>query len=295
MIMDLNAYPSPFPIVPSKYDDQDQELHPFVPNNQASSSSFCAFFHTIQDQTGCYQPRLCPLQHHQDHSYTYNGGYSSTYEVKCKKEDPGDMLPERKWKNVANPVKLMSSKMRLTQKMKKNHDGFGLNVTSNCTTKRSSYNLGTYSSNSISSLDNIPIRVCSDCNTTKTPLWRTGPKGPKSLCNACGIKQRKARRAAMAAAAADKPRTLVKIKMQHKEKATGKNLQASLLMKRSKMEQSAANIAAGSKSNGQEKLSTFEDLLMKMRKNLAFYSVFPEDEKDAAILLMALSSGLLHG
>ncbi|KAG8094568.1 hypothetical protein GUJ93_ZPchr0012g20289 [Zizania palustris] len=42
------------------------------------------------------------------------------------------------------------------------------------------------------------IRVCSDCNTTKTPLWRSGPYGPKSLCNACGIRQRKARRAMMA-------------------------------------------------------------------------------------------------
>ncbi|XP_044406381.1 protein CYTOKININ-RESPONSIVE GATA TRANSCRIPTION FACTOR 1 [Triticum aestivum] len=45
------------------------------------------------------------------------------------------------------------------------------------------------------------IRVCSDCNTTKTPLWRSGPCGPKSLCNACGIRQRKARRAMAAAAA----------------------------------------------------------------------------------------------
>lgn len=25
------------------------------------------------------------------------------------------------------------------------------------------------------------IRVCSDCNTTKTPLWRSGPCGPKVL------------------------------------------------------------------------------------------------------------------
>lgn len=24
-----------------------------------------------------------------------------------------------------------------------------------------------------------PTRVCSDCNTTKTPLWRSGPQGPK--------------------------------------------------------------------------------------------------------------------
>ncbi|KAH0711020.1 hypothetical protein KY284_012447 [Solanum tuberosum] len=36
-----------------------------------------------------------------------------------------------------------------------------------------------YSSNSSSNNNIIPIRVCSDCNTTKTPLWRSGPKGPK--------------------------------------------------------------------------------------------------------------------
>lgn len=27
--------------------------------------------------------------------------------------------------------------------------------------------------------NNGVIRVCSDCNTTKTPLWRSGPQGPK--------------------------------------------------------------------------------------------------------------------
>ncbi|CAN6468588.1 unnamed protein product [Victoria cruziana] len=39
-------------------------------------------------------------------------------------------------------------------------------------------------------------RACADCQTTKTPLWRSGPQGPKSLCNACGIRYRKRRRAA---------------------------------------------------------------------------------------------------
>ncbi|KAF3660446.1 GATA transcription factor 23 [Capsicum annuum] len=34
-------------------------------------------------------------------------------------------------------------------------------------------------------------KSCSDCKTTKTPLWRSGPSGPKSLCNACGIKYKK--------------------------------------------------------------------------------------------------------
>ncbi|XP_043696179.1 GATA transcription factor 23-like [Telopea speciosissima] len=37
-------------------------------------------------------------------------------------------------------------------------------------------------------------RICADCKTSKTPLWRSGPHGPKSLCNACGIRYRKRRR-----------------------------------------------------------------------------------------------------
>ncbi|KAJ4900648.1 GATA transcription factor 23 [Raphanus sativus] len=37
-------------------------------------------------------------------------------------------------------------------------------------------------------------KCCSECKTTKTPMWRGGPSGPKSLCNACGIRFRKQRR-----------------------------------------------------------------------------------------------------
>eukprot|EP00190_Bangiopsis_sp_CCMP1999_P006208 CAMPEP_0198722664 /NCGR_PEP_ID=MMETSP1475-20131203/304_1 /TAXON_ID= ORGANISM="Unidentified sp., Strain CCMP1999" /NCGR_SAMPLE_ID=MMETSP1475 /ASSEMBLY_ACC=CAM_ASM_001111 /LENGTH=132 /DNA_ID=CAMNT_0044483577 /DNA_START=124 /DNA_END=522 /DNA_ORIENTATION=- len=33
---------------------------------------------------------------------------------------------------------------------------------------------------------------CVQCGTTKTPMWRSGPKGSKSLCNACGIRWKKA-------------------------------------------------------------------------------------------------------
>ncbi|KAJ6683818.1 hypothetical protein OIU85_007506 [Salix viminalis] len=36
-------------------------------------------------------------------------------------------------------------------------------------------------------------KACTDCKTTKTPLWRGGPAGPKSMCNACGIRYRKKR------------------------------------------------------------------------------------------------------
>ncbi|KAK4482147.1 hypothetical protein RD792_009288 [Penstemon davidsonii] len=38
------------------------------------------------------------------------------------------------------------------------------------------------------------MRSCSDCKTTRTPVWRGGPDGPRSLCNACGIKYTKKRR-----------------------------------------------------------------------------------------------------
>ncbi|XP_051141639.1 GATA transcription factor 15-like [Andrographis paniculata] len=42
--------------------------------------------------------------------------------------------------------------------------------------------------------DSSTSKSCSDCHTTRTPLWRGGPSGPKSLCNACGIKYNKKRR-----------------------------------------------------------------------------------------------------
>lgn len=46
---------------------------------------------------------------------------------------------------------------------------------------------------------------------------------------------------------------------------------------------------------GRKKLC-FEDLSIILSKNSAFHQqVFPQDEKEAAILLMALSYGLVHG
>ncbi|XP_033145166.1 GATA transcription factor 11 isoform X1 [Brassica rapa] len=37
------------------------------------------------------------------------------------------------------------------------------------------------------------IRMCTHCETTKTPQWREGPCGPKTLCNACGVRFRSGR------------------------------------------------------------------------------------------------------
>ncbi|XP_010493945.1 PREDICTED: GATA transcription factor 23-like [Camelina sativa] len=47
--------------------------------------------------------------------------------------------------------------------------------------------------------EKVITRCCSDCKTTKTPMWRGGPTGPKSLCNACGIRFRKQRRSELLA------------------------------------------------------------------------------------------------
>ncbi|CAJ2653986.1 GATA transcription factor 15-like [Trifolium pratense] len=49
--------------------------------------------------------------------------------------------------------------------------------------------------NTVVSSENSPKKICADCGTSKTPLWRGGPAGPKSLCNACGIRSRKKKRA----------------------------------------------------------------------------------------------------
>ncbi|CAL9157465.1 unnamed protein product [Musa hybrid cultivar] len=112
------------------------------------------------------------------------------------------------------------------------------------------------------------IRFCSDCTTTKTPLWRSGPQGPKSLCNACGIRRRKARRAMAPEAAAAVG-------------SDGRRIPADRPTKALKQKK---------KKKKKKKKIRFDD-----DKSSAFHQVFPQDEKDAAVLLMALSCGLIHG
>lgn len=83
-------------------------------------------------------------------------------------------------------VKWMSSKMRLMRKMMSS----GQTIVSSPTNYNSSIprtHLDSPQSSSDEDDDDHSssssltsnIRVCSDCNTTKTPLWRSGPKGPK--------------------------------------------------------------------------------------------------------------------
>ncbi|KAE8722012.1 GATA transcription factor 23 [Hibiscus syriacus] len=195
----------------------------------------------------------------------------------------------------------MPSKVRILRKMM-NSDHVDISNNSELKSKdqhkqQQSSSCTDHSGNSYnSSSSSSTIRVCADCNTTKTPLWRSGPGGPKSLCNACGIRQRKARRdMAAAAAAATTGSTAVaaettttacmKSKVQHKAKRSSDDCVPHFKDKKCKL---------NPQSQSRNKLC-FEDLRIILSKNSAFHRVFPQDEKEAAILLMALSYGLVHG
>ncbi|QCE13510.1 hypothetical protein DEO72_LG11g503 [Vigna unguiculata] len=142
--------------------------------------------------------------------------------------------------------------------------------------------------NSSSNKNSATARVCVDCHTSKTPLWRTGPTGPKSLCNACGIRQRKARRAIAAAAATTTGNGTNRSEAKKSEARKGKKLRS----KGKKSKTGGAPVPLKKKhkpAKHRKKFGAFEDLSVR------FQQVFPQDEKEAAILLMALSHGLLHG
>ncbi|KAM1047109.1 hypothetical protein ACFX13_027125 [Malus domestica] len=154
------------------------------------------------------------------------------------------------------------------------------------------------SNNSSNNMSSLPIiRVCSDCSTTKTPLWRSGPRGPKSLCNACGIRQRKARRAmaAAAAAAAASGTTLTvaapsmkSSKVQHKDNKS--RVSSTVPFKKRPYNK----LTSSPSSRGKSKKLCFE-APTAAAATTALQRVFPQDEREAAILLMALSCGLVHG
>ncbi|KAJ8528233.1 hypothetical protein K7X08_021925 [Anisodus acutangulus] len=301
----------------------NNEFHDLVsPSYQvASSSSYSScqtFFNsttTHQDQTG----------------YNYHSQFYHQPEVDNFSSRSGSNDLEKKnkglkltlWKKGVNKMKNLDG-ASIEMKTTTNHTNTKLKLADQKQQVETDY-----SSNSSS--NTIPIRVCSDCNTTKTPLWRSGPKGPKSLCNACGIRQRKARRAMAAAAAtatatangtnltstetSTTTTTIMKIKVQQKQKITKVNTNHVVpFKKRCKFlssttttalapvsaSASAPRVGSSSSYNNnnaqQQKKLCFEDFFVNLSNNLAMiHCVFPQDEKEAAILLMALSNGLVHG
>ncbi|KAL7133167.1 hypothetical protein ABFS83_12G121800 [Erythranthe nasuta] len=326
--MNLNSSPSPFPIqqiaahIDNNNDDQHHSYQSFGPVNHSSCR---IFFNSNRDHMAYYDPhQIYQSREHQpekNYDYDYDG---STYGIKNRSGESSG-LKLSLWKkedvdyekSIDYPVKWMSSKTRLNRT--------AINATEKTKIEGDQYlkmqpynNNNNNNNNSSSSMENdhlisssSPIRVCADCSTTKTPLWRSGPKGPKSLCNACGIRQRKARRAVAAAAAAaaasaasgvvadpPTPPPAKMIKVQHKEKIGKNATNSSQVKKRCKTTPpvDAESSLTDESSNKKKKIGNkLEEFLINLSNNLSFHRMFPEDEKDAAILLMALSSGLVHG
>ncbi|KAK7265367.1 hypothetical protein RJT34_32986 [Clitoria ternatea] len=306
------------PVMP--LDLNEDQNHEPLSSNHHSSSSFSSlssspilFNHQPdQNQVGSYcweRPtkhlpsdqegeKIIPCSGSWDHS----AGEESEQKVNVWKKEERNENVEAGGEDGS--VKWMSSKMRMMRKMmvsdqseayvaagisrhkfedkKKQFSPLG--------TDNSSNNYSNHSSNSNT------VRVCADCHTTKTPLWRSGPRGPKSLCNACGIRQRKARRAMAAAAAAASGNGTMIVE-------AGKSVKGNKLQKKEKKSriESAPQMKKKRKLGGKgtqsrkNKFGGFEDLRLRLNKNLALHQVFPQDEKEAAILLMALSYGLVHG
>ncbi|KAF5481854.1 hypothetical protein F2P56_002473 [Juglans regia] len=320
--------PSPnFPLDLNEDHQHDHHLFLAKPQASSSSSSFSSrisFNHADQDQRGSYYYRESKhFQNDQEVDKFVSQGDGSCDPLTLKDESANNGLKVTILNKEINKIedqsetssaKWMPSKMRMMRKMITS-ERTGLDTPLNPMQKyfedqkqpkppNNSENDNMSRNNSLNSSSNTAIRVCADCNTTKTPLWRSGPRGPKSLCNACGIRQRKARRAIAAAAngtiLVEKPpsmKSAASAKVQHKDKRSS-NCYVPKFKKKCKLSTTATTTTSTtttpSHHHGRKKLC-LEDFTISLSKNSAFQRVFPQDEKEAAILLMALSYGLVHG
>ncbi|KAI4376984.1 hypothetical protein MLD38_014683 [Melastoma candidum] len=183
----------------------------------------------------------------------------------------------------------MSSKMRFMQKTTLDHgpDHCGGSTTPMSKMMRDvicSKDRAAKTTTGGSSGGNHMARACSDCNTTTTPLWRSGPRGPKSLCNACGIRQRKARRAMeeeAAAAGGFDPSTSVTSRINGSSKVHNKE----------KKSRGAGDSLLGPTCKKTTKAGGSDGLFGDFS---ALCGAFPRDVTEAAILLMDLSCGFAH-
>ncbi|KAL4649326.1 hypothetical protein ACB092_01G006900 [Castanea dentata] len=281
----LNPPSSPCPLVGQREEDQHLKLFISSHDHQASSSLLVpTFFERKQHDEKGIKFEEPQLQEHDDEK-SVEEDINKHHKLSICQSQGGDPS-----KSTTGPVQWMSSKMRLMQKMM--NPNFQDTVKSSRTIKNfpSDQQHRNGEINSPNCINNNTTRVCADCNTTTTPLWRSGPRGPKSLCNACGIRQRKARRAMAEAAAAANGivvstniSTTKSYKVHNKEKKSRKSQGAQYKTKCKLMDT----------SHSKRKLS-FKDLALSLRNNSTFGRVFPQDEAEAALLLMELSCGLVH-
>ncbi|KAG2666041.1 hypothetical protein I3760_15G037300 [Carya illinoinensis] len=337
----LNLPSSLCPLADQQRQD-DQHLKLFIPSNyQASSSLSChTFFDGNKDERGSVFEGSQQHDHHgkvhqlvgssYDHPQAFPfPSFQSTVEEDSKNPDKLSLSCLRDQegrdhgsKNAINgPVQWMSSKMRFMQKMvDPNFPATNRPVRSTKKLQNNHQQHGIFEmSSSLHNSNNnnaaAAARVCADCSTTTTPLWRSGPRGPKSLCNACGIRQRKARRAIAeaSAAAANHGFVVATDNISSSMKSTTSSTSTTKVKNKEKKLRTSCHFAQY--KNKYCKLSTddsnsdhdnnimierptkqlsFKDFALSLRNNPAFERVFPKDETEAAILLMELSCGLVH-
>ena len=137
-------------------------------------------------------------------------------------------------------------------------------------------------------------KACTECHTTKTPLWRGGPCEPMSLCNACGIRYRKKRREAMGLESSSKAATAggsEHQQQQRKKKATAAAAAAS--SKRERERERERNKEANEVTVELRTVGFGKEVVLKQRRRMRRRRRLGEEER-AAILLMALSSGVVY-
>ncbi|KAM0015707.1 putative transcription factor C2C2-GATA family [Helianthus debilis subsp. tardiflorus] len=131
-------------------------------------------------------------------------------------------------------------------------------------------------------------KCCTDCHTTRTPLWRGGPAGPKSLCNACGIKYNKKRRQQI-----DKTGTKTS-KVSNRNGDLKMKMKMKMNMKLMVINQKQSQSQTQSHHNHDHDHD--HDLQRSKRKRSSYERGKPwwnklREEEQAAILLMAISCG----
>lgn len=144
-------------------------------------------------------------------------------------------------------------------------------------------------------------RVCAHCGTSKTPLWRNGPGGPKSLCNACGIRFKKAgrRSAANGDLQLSPPTTPTGVKRAPSDHQFWVIPSETKPRKRSRVRAPDSSLLSGSCMTWQSCLLTSSkssdslqpDETPDLNLQMGSYS---SDEEEGAVLLMALSCGMVN-
>ncbi|KAJ1439857.1 Zinc finger, GATA-type [Sesbania bispinosa] len=234
-------------MLPLDLNEEDHTHHQFFSTNyhQASSSlSYSILFNTDQGGSYCWGPK-------QLQSDVEEAEKIGSWDHPAVEKNGNDLKKEDgEGEDYMNSMKWMPSKMRILRRMMLSDQTLTASSSNEKQNSSPPPPLGIQTASNNNSSNNA-VRVCADCHTTKTPLWRTGPTGPKEN------------------------------KFQSKGKKRSKTDEAKLQKKRKVL---------GRKPN-KNKFS-FEELRIRLSNKLPdLQQVFPQDEKEAAILLMALSHG----